>query len=330
MIARKSFLDHQPLIVQILLLLGLVGISTLIFTAIGIALIEPIFGFSGYKLLVNELNNNPESFVSNPVKINALKVVQLVSSIGLFLVPALVFSVLKRAGGDYIGMRHVSTGFWYGMAVVFIFCATPIVAWLYHLNQLLNLPSEDLMTTIRDTEDRAKVFTRLFLQMPSTVDLFFNIFLIAIVPAIAEEFFFRGVLQRMLNDSLKNLHIAVWVTAAVFSFVHFQFLGFLPRMFLGIILGYVFAFSGSIWVAVVAHIFNNGAQVVAAYLYQRGLINYNIEDETAPELWIVAISILLTTAIFLFLYRRRVEATSPILTNTENHNRTDRDDLPFV
>lgn len=330
MTVRKSFLDNQPLIVQILFLLGITGICTLIFTAIGMALIEPIFGFSGYKLIVGEMNRDPDTLMADPNKINALKVIQLISSIGLFLAPALIFSIIKRPGGDYIGMRYMSTGFWYVIAVILILCATPLVSWIYHLNQQLNLPSDNLMEMIRSSEDQAKTLTKLFLHMPHTTDLFFNLFLIALLPALSEEFFFRGVLQRLFQDRIKNMHVAVWVAAAVFSFMHLQFLGFLPRMFLGVVLGYLFVFSGSIWVAVVAHMFNNGAQVIAAYLHQRGMIEYNIEDETAPELWVVGISLLLTIALLIYISKRRYKAPEPETTHIMSSEKVDRDDLPFV
>jgi len=208
-------------------------------------------------------------------------------------------------------------------------CATPLVGWLYQLNLKLDLPLAGLMEMIRNAEEQATVLTKMFLRMPTFNDLLFNLLLIAILPAIAEEFFFRGVVQKLVYEGTRNVHAAVWISAAIFSFMHFQFLGFLPRMFLGVVLGYLFAYSGSIWVSIVGHIFNNGSQVVAAYLFQRGLSGYDIEDNTPAPVYVTLVSALLTVALFYFMYKRRYVQAMPAAVSPDSHH-SDPDDLPFV
>ncbi|UZR99999.1 CPBP family intramembrane glutamic endopeptidase [Chondrinema litorale] len=88
-------------------------------------------------------------------------------------------------------------------------------------------------------------------------DLFIAIIFMAIIPCIAEEIFFRGIIQTKLLEILKNYHYAVWLAAFLFSFFHFQFYGFIPRMILGGILGYIFIWSNNICYSCIAHITNN-------------------------------------------------------------------------
>jgi membrane protease YdiL (CAAX protease family) len=154
--------------------------------------------------------------------------------------------------------------------------------------------------------------------MPLVTDLVFNLFLIGILPAIAEEFLFRGVLQRLLHDRIRNVHIAIWLSAAIFSLVHFQFLGFVPRMLLGGILGYTFYASGSIWVPVVAHAFNNAAQVIMAYLFQRGIIDYNIENNEHTPLYLGLLSLLSCVGIIVLMLRYRRLHSTHTLPNDSN------------
>ncbi|HYG49788.1 MAG TPA: CPBP family intramembrane glutamic endopeptidase, partial [Flavobacteriales bacterium] len=217
--------------------------------------------------------------------------------------------------------------FWLIVAIVLPLCASPFVNFLYETNQKLDFPG-NLMEMIRNTEKQAEAVTKMFLKMPTVNDLLFNLFLIAVLPAIAEEFFFRGVVQKVFYESFRNVHAVVWITAALFSFIHFQFMGFLPRMFLGVLLGYLFAYSGSIWVPVIAHVFNNGAQVVAAYLFQRGIIDYNIEDNTPAPYYAVVASALVTLALIYIMQKRRY--VQPQIVVNETNHQPDRDDLPFV
>jgi uncharacterized protein len=324
MATRKSFLDQQPVIVQLFLLVGITIACAFIFTILGMVVVGPLFGINGADILMKEMSTDPESMADDFNKINAVKVIQLVSSIGLFLVPALVFAYTKRPGGDFLQTRRPVNGFWLLMAIVLPLAASPFVSFLYELNQHLNLPQG-----LVEAEDQAKSMTKLFLKMPTATDLLFNIFLIAMLPAVAEEFFFRGVIQKLFYEGSRNLHAAVWLAAILFSAIHFQFMGFLPRMFLGLLLGYLFAYSGSIWTSVIAHVFNNGSQVVAAYLYQRGLIGYNIEDEEAAPYYLIIASGLVTLALFYFMQKRRY--VQPLVTvNEPSREEADRDDLPFV
>jgi membrane protease YdiL (CAAX protease family) len=113
-----------------------------------------------------------------------------------------------------------------------------------------------------------------FLKINGPSDLVINIIVIALLPAICEEVFFRGAMQRVIIHLTRNPWLGIVITAALFSALHFQFQGFLPRMFLGVVLGALYWFSGSIWTCIIAHFIANGVQVVVAS-YATEYINKN-------------------------------------------------------
>jgi membrane protease YdiL (CAAX protease family) len=131
-----------------------------------------------------------------------------------------------------------------------------------------------------------------------------NLFIIAILPAVGEEFFFRGVLQKILIKLFKSGHVAIWVTAFIFSAMHFQFFGFVPRFILGLIFGYLFFWSGTLWLPVISHFINNAVPVIMAY--KQGMEKFNAPPDT--PLWKMALALPLPVAIgliILFYFRNR-------------------------
>ena len=124
--------------------------------------------------------------------------------------------------------------------------------------------------------------------------LLLNLLIIALIPAVGEELTFRGVLQQGLMRKM-NPHVAIVISAAIFSFIHFQFFGFLPRLFLGLLLGYMFYITGSLWTSILMHFVNNGTVVVLYYLNNKGSISMDVEHfGEAPNSWMVTISAVVT------------------------------------
>jgi hypothetical protein len=138
--------------------------------------------------------------------------------------------------------------------------------------------------------------------------LAFTFFLVAVVPAIGEEMLFRGVLQPVFIRVFKNKHIGIWLTAFVFSFIHFQFFGFVPRLLIGVFLGYLFAFTGNLWYSIVAHMANNGIAVVGYYLLQHEFIKTSPDalgtSENAAILCGVSVAL---TLIGLYFFKRAAD-----------------------
>jgi membrane protease YdiL (CAAX protease family) len=158
-----------------------------------------------------------------------------------------------------------------------MFAASPMIEFLSNLNQKMVLPP--FLKWMRESEDNAEKITETMLNMKSIRDMLGNVLLIGLVPAIVEEFMFRGCLQTIFTRWTKNTHAAIWITAILFSAFHIEFFGFLPRLFLGLLFGYFVAWSGSIWTGVWAHFINNGTAVVVTYFYQKKITKLNPDDQ---------------------------------------------------
>jgi membrane protease YdiL (CAAX protease family) len=114
--------------------------------------------------------------------------------------------------------------------------------------------------------------------------------MLAIIPALGEELIFRACFQKVLGRWTGNYHLAIWLSAIIFSSIHFQFYGFFPRMFLGALFGYLLVWSGSIWLPILAHFLNNGMAVVGAYVLQQEGKNLDQVFESDPVSWPILIS----------------------------------------
>jgi len=146
--------------------------------------------------------------------------------------------------------------------------ALPFINFTAEINQALVLPDSLswLEQMMRDSEQNAERITKIFLNIDSVGALLINILMMALIPAIGEELMFRGLIQKSLSKKM-NIHIAIFISAFIFSFIHFQFFGFLPRFLMGLFFGYVYYWSGNLWLTIFAHFVNNGSAVLLAYIY---------------------------------------------------------------
>lgn len=197
---------------------------------------------------------------SRPDVVSNMKLIQALSSILLFLLPAIAFALLTYYGRPlyFLGLRPAPLKQMYVLAIVGIIVAFPFVFWLGELNHQIPLPK-----WMGNMENDATKQMQAFLKAENITDVILNVFIIAFLPAFCEELCFRGALQRIIIHITKNAWIGIIVTSILFSALHLQFQGFLPRMFLGVILGAIYWYSGSLWPSILAHFVNNAVQVVA-------------------------------------------------------------------
>ena len=208
--------------------------------------------------------------LTNPSILSASKILQAVSTVSLFLVPSLVFAYLSdKQPMRYAGFREPIPSAYYILSVLLILSCFPMVSWLNEMNQQIHLPAgmEATEKMLRDAEAKSNDFLKRFLDMKTPGDLAVMLVVLAVLPAIAEELFFRGILQRIFIQMSRRPWIGIIITAIVFSALHGQFLGFIPRVVLGILLGALYWYSGSLYPGIIAHFLNNAIQVVAVYFY---------------------------------------------------------------
>lgn len=146
--------------------------------------------------------------------------------------------------------------------------ATPLMEWLVAWNENFTFPESLrwLEDALRSMEDRAGDSVE-FLLGPHTIgNLVMSLLLVGVLTGFSEELFFRGALQRLLASTRMNRHVAVWVAALIFSAVHMQFFGFVPRLLLGAFFGYLLIWSGSVWLPMLAHMLNNSLYIITRYV----------------------------------------------------------------
>lgn len=223
------------------------------------------------------------TIASPPEVINAMKILLAIgNTLFIFFVPALFFGYLiMHDPGDYLKPNIRFNLLLLPLILLIMFAFTPVMELMVNINQKLVLP--DFLKGVEDwmhqQEDASQRIVEAVLKMNSTGDFISSLIIIGLLPALAEEFLFRGCLQTIMERWTGNIHAAIWITAILFSALHVQFFGFLPRVMLGALFGYMVAWSGSIWPAVWAHFINNGTAVIATYLYQHKTIKINPDDE---------------------------------------------------
>jgi membrane protease YdiL (CAAX protease family) len=185
----------------------------------------------------------------------------------------------------------------------------PFINWLVQINSEIHLPRflsgiEDWM---RNSEDNAQKLTDAFLATKTIEGFVVNLVMVAILAAVGEELIFRGILIKLFREWTGNVHLAVIIPALLFSALHLQFYGFFGRLVLGIILGYLFVWSGSLWVPIAVHFLNNAMAVFVSYLDQRGLINTDLESfGSSQNIYVITGSFLLMifTMSVIYLHER--------------------------
>lgn len=298
---NPPILDKFPVPLKIITF-GMVIFSSFILVSVfGIAASYPFFGR-------NVLQNLSLVGDSSDADIIAVaKYFQIVSQLGFFIVPALIFAYLDgKSTGKYLKINFTPAFKAVLLAGITIIVAVPLINYIAEINQQMSLPAafsgiEDWM---KNSESSATKLTENFLNVSTVGGLLINILMMAVMPAIGEEFVFRGVLQRLFSSWTNNVHVSIFLSAFLFSAIHFQFFGFFPRFLIGVLLGYSYIWSGSLWVPIFIHFVNNAAAVLISYLAKIDILDSSIETIGAgdSDMPAVIISTVLTTVFIFFIF----------------------------
>ena len=298
---KEPILGHLSAPAKLIFVFLLVIVSFVILSMIGILLAIPLFHVD----LLKDISVYTD--YKNPESVPILKYLQIIQSISLFILPALFAGFFFGGNtGNYLGLNKVSTIRIFFATILIMFVSLPMISWATSLNEMIKLPDflKGLEDWMKETEDTAAGLTESFLNVDSAGGLLLNLLMIAIIPSVGEELFFRGLLQRLLSEWFRNVHIAIFILAFLFAAIHLQFYGFLPRMILGVLFGYLFYWTGSIWIPIFAHLLNNGSAVIISFLANRGIVSSGYEDFGATEnLFLIAGSVLFTGGLLYLVYR---------------------------
>ena len=173
------------------------------------------------------------------------------------------------------------------LGIALLICTLPLVQYTYQINKAL--PLADWMRTM---ESDAAAAIKGLLTMDTPFEFIGNLLIIAILPAIGEELVFRGLVQPQLQKTIGNHWVAILITSLIFSAIHMQFEGFLPRMLLGVVLGWLYWQTRNLWIPIIAHLFNNGVQVIGIYLYKTGMTEIDLEQDVEIPWYAAFVSLL--------------------------------------
>jgi len=302
---ERSSETEQPG-VNILLLLATIFLGfAIVGPAIGIVLALPFYEGSITDFM---------QAVSNPVGHPEIKTPFFIMQgsatfFGLIVGPALLLVAKGKPLRPFITIPSSNQSLYLITVIVtitFMFVNSPFIEW----NSSVRFPEflKGFEDWARTSEDLAAKVTTFLTTFDTTDQLVLAMFVVAVLPAIGEEFVFRGLLQTGLHRSTQNIHVAIWISAFLFSAIHIQFFGFVPRMLLGALFGYLYYWSGNLWIAVLAHFVNNGFSVLMLYFYQQGVSELDMNStESAPRSLVAGAAIV--TFILLYLFRK--QSTSP-------------------
>jgi len=213
---------------------------------------------------------------SNPVMMNAMKTMQLFNAVGMFVLPPIVFLHLRGLSfSNYLKLGNPLNGFTIVKIFVLALTMIPLANFLGSLNE--SIPFPEFLNFLKLAEEQSLVLTEQFLVMDSIWDLGIMIFIMGVVAAVGEELLFRGILQNLFHNWSKSKHLAVWLTALLFSVIHMQYHAVLPRFFLGAFIGYVYVYSGSLRSSIYLHFFYNTSLVILSYLIQHSFVSESWE-----------------------------------------------------
>ena len=194
------------------------------------------------------------------------------------------------------------------LGICFLIAISPITEW----NMNFQFPEilKEFGTWARTQEDKLMEMTKVLTSFGSTPEFILGLVVIAVLPGIGEELVFRGLIQNELWRGSKNIHVAIWVSAFLFSAIHIQFFGFVPRLLLGALFGYLYYWSGNLLIPMVAHFFHNGFTLTMIYLYNMGSTEINIDsEESAPVLLVALCGV--ATFVLLYYFRKNYIPESP-------------------
>ncbi len=234
-------------------------------------LIGSIVIFSVYGSAALSYLSNPNPSV--PEALAVLKILQICQGIGMFIAPGFILAMyFSEKPLKYLGLNRINLNLGL-LGLLTIIVAFPAINLLASINEQVNMPQWMI-----DMEQKAQVLTKAFMTVNSIGGLLLNIFMIAVLPAIGEELIFRGILQRIFTDLTGKVVWGIVISAVLFSSMHMQFQGFLPRLALGVLFSYFYIWSGSLWLPIIAHFINNSIAIIGYTLIYKGNLPAEAEN----------------------------------------------------
>jgi len=283
----------------LLVLIGFVLIGMAVGNVLAILILALLSGADSESItgLLTTLFADPENVPNGWI---SMMILQGTVHFFSYLLPSLLywFYMERKHLHDFNFRKKPAATVWFLAAIavlVFIPVNSQFIEW--NANMVFPESLSGLEKWMREKEDQNAMLTGFMTNYKQIWQLIVALTVVVLLPALGEEVLFRGIIQRKLAQHWANVHVAIWVSAAIFSAIHFQFYGFLPRMILGALFGYLYYWSGRLSVAILAHFVNNGFVLVMMFLFNIKVLDINIEEVKIMPLTAILASVVLTAAI---------------------------------
>ncbi|MEG1555695.1 MAG: CPBP family intramembrane glutamic endopeptidase [Bacteroidales bacterium] len=297
---KQPFFEGKNRLIQILYLLLFIVGGVTIFSSLGQLVAMLAYGFD-------------MTSVMNQHQVGYYRIIQSFSSIGTFAVPGLLFAYCsKRNWLSYNKMDKAPNYILADIVIVMSLIIIPVVVGFAQWNEEMALPEawSKVEQWMRTMEENSQTIITLLTNDPRISILLLNLVVFAILPAFCEELLFRGTIQPFLADWTKNQHLAIWITAFIFSAIHLQFFGFIPRFLLGAYLGYLLFWSGSLWLPILAHFLHNTLTVIIQFvLMKKGFDVENMQPTDIKGFIPLFVTATIITALGVLLLWKKKKAT---------------------
>jgi len=298
----KGLLKTKSAGSQFLVLVGITLVSVFVVTLLCTLILMSVTGIS-----LNELTEITKMDLTKPGAIRIIRWMQIIQFLSLFLVPVIICARLfSNRPKEYLGLVKPSNNGYYITGIAIMLLAIPVSFLVGELNKIIPFPENIEQWITKSEEEAAKTMAAL-LSKQTVMDLVLNIFCIAGLAAVGEELLFRGMAQRLLIKMFKSPFAGILISAILFSAMHLQFYGFLPRLVLGILLGYIYWYSGSLWTAILAHFIYDAFMILFIYFFPDKI------DETSVKFNTPMIALISGCGLFLiltFIWMKRKSQTT--------------------
>ncbi|MDE6651638.1 MAG: CPBP family intramembrane metalloprotease [Paramuribaculum sp.] len=241
-----------------------------------------------------------------------LRIAAIFQDITFFIIPSITTAILIcRKPAEFLMVNKLPELSLVVVTIGVILASVPMMNSIIEWNMSIQLPDslKSIEEWMKSAEKNAANVTEILLGGTGIKSYIVALLIVAILAGFSEEIFFRGTIQRLLSTSGVNIHAAVWITAFLFSAIHLQFYGFVPRLLLGVFFGYAVAWSGNIWLGIIAHFTNNAIAAAGMTIGKDTSIAENVHSTVNNSTFLnspygyiaIIISVLLTLVLIAFL-----------------------------
>lgn len=301
----QSATSRPPTIGGLTMLVGFMLLGGVISTYLLLGILALVKGmdFTEIQSYLKQILVNPAATSGNWYE---LMLIQAVNHLGTYLLPSLLYWYwIEKRTWHQFSSQPVSAVAGIGLIIPIVIAFMPFDSLIIEWNQNLHLPEtlSPLEQWMRNQEKSLAGMSKFLTTFTRADQLVIALLVIGVIASVGEETLFRGILQRNLSIWTRNPHVGIWLSAALFSAIHVQFLGFFPRMLLGALFGYLYFWSGNLWVPILAHFVNNGFTVLMVYMHQQKLVSVDIERTESIPMAGVLMSGLLTLGLLVYFQK---------------------------